>query len=39
VEAEDGLVNAMGHDGLFYREIVVFFVLGHRGNLVFSLCL
>jgi hypothetical protein len=35
VEAKDGWVNAMGYVRTFYPKIVVFSVLGPRGNLVF----
>jgi hypothetical protein len=39
VEADDGWVDAMGCVGPFYPKIIVFYVLGPRGNLVFSLLL
>jgi hypothetical protein len=35
-EAEDGRVYAMCYIGLFYSNIVVFVVLGHKGTLVIS---
>jgi hypothetical protein len=38
-EAEDGRVDAMNYVGSFYHKITVFYVLGHRGNLVFSVLL
>jgi hypothetical protein len=38
-EAEDGRVNVMRCIGLFYHKIIVFYVLGSRGNLIFSLLL
>jgi hypothetical protein len=37
VEAEDGRVDVMGCVGPFYSKIIVFCVLGPRGNLVFWL--
>jgi hypothetical protein len=39
VEADDGWVDAMGCVGPFYPKTIVFYVLGPRGNLVFSLLL
>jgi hypothetical protein len=35
VEAEDGLVDDMGCIELFYPKIIIFYVLCHRGNLIF----
>jgi hypothetical protein len=35
VEAEDGWVDAMGYIRPFYPKVVVFYVFGPRGNLVF----
>jgi hypothetical protein len=35
-EAEDRQVNATGCIGLFYPNIVIFIVLGHKGSLVIS---
>jgi hypothetical protein len=35
-EAEDRQVNATGCIGLFYSNIVIFIVLGHKGSLVIS---
>jgi hypothetical protein len=34
VEAEDGLVDAMGCIRVFYPNFAIFIVLGPRGNLV-----
>jgi hypothetical protein len=39
VEAEDGRIDAMDCVGLFYPKITILYVLGPRGNLVFSLLL
>jgi hypothetical protein len=38
-EAEDRRVDATGCVGPFYPKIVVFYVLGPMGNLIFSLLL
>jgi hypothetical protein len=35
VEAEDGRVDETGCVGPFYPKIIIFYVLGPRGNLVF----
>jgi hypothetical protein len=35
-EAEDGRVDAMGCMRLFYPNVVIFVVLGHKGSLVIS---
>jgi hypothetical protein len=35
-EVGDGRVDATGYIKLFYPNFVVFFVLGHKGNLVIS---
>jgi hypothetical protein len=35
-EIEDGRVDAMGCIGLFYTNIVVLVVFGHKGSLVIS---
>jgi hypothetical protein len=35
-EAKDGRVNATGCIGLFYPNIAIFVVLGHKGSLVIS---
>jgi hypothetical protein len=35
VEAEDGRVDAICCVGPFYPKIIVFYVLGPRGNFVF----
>jgi hypothetical protein len=35
-EVEDGRVDVMCFIGLFYSNFAVFFVLGHKGNLVIS---
>jgi hypothetical protein len=34
-EGEDGWVDAMACVGPFYPKIIIFYVLGPRGNLVF----
>jgi hypothetical protein len=39
VEVEDGRVDVTGCVGPFYPKIAIFYVLGTRGNLVFSLLL
>jgi hypothetical protein len=36
-ESENRRVDAMGCIGLFYPNFIVFFVLGHKDNLVISL--
>jgi hypothetical protein len=36
VEVEDKWVNVMSCIGLFYPNFAIFFVLGHKGNLVIS---
>jgi hypothetical protein len=33
-KAEDGWVDVMGYIILFYPNFIIFFVLGHKGNLV-----
>jgi hypothetical protein len=39
IEAEDGRVNTTGCIGLFYSKITVFYVLGTKDNLVFTVLL
>jgi hypothetical protein len=35
IEAEDGRVDMTGYVGPFYLKIIVFYVLGTKGNLIF----